>query len=59
MGSRRLGKTVTEIEDDVETSVANVSQHLRVMRDSGSVRTRKVGKSIYIMRTRNFSKAPD
>lgn len=40
-------KTVTELAEELQVSLANVSQHLRVMRDQGAVETRREGRTIY------------
>ena len=40
-------KTVTELAEELNVSLANVSQHLRLMRDQGAVGTRRDGRTIY------------
>ena len=40
-------KTVTELAEELRVSLANVSQHLRLMRDQGAVDTRRDGRTIY------------
>jgi len=40
-------KTVTELAEELNVSLANVSQHLRLMRDQGAVETRRDGRTIY------------
>jgi len=40
-------KTVTELAAELQVSLANVSQHLRLMRDQGAVETRRDGRTIY------------
>jgi len=40
-------KTVTELAEELQVSMANVSQHLRLMRDQGAVGTRRDGRTIY------------
>ena len=41
------GKTVTELAEELKISLANVSQHLRLMRDKGAVENRRDGRTIY------------
>ena len=45
LGSRE--KTVTELAEELQVSLANISQHLRLMRDRGAVETRRDGRTIY------------
>ncbi|MEA2108142.1 MAG: metalloregulator ArsR/SmtB family transcription factor [Pseudomonadota bacterium] len=40
-------KTVTELAAELNVSLANVSQHLRLMRSQGAVDTRRDGRTIY------------
>jgi len=40
-------RTVSEITAHLGVSLQNTSQHLRVMRDKGAVRTRRDGQTIY------------
>ncbi|HDJ28256.1 MAG TPA: transcriptional regulator [Proteobacteria bacterium] len=40
-------KTVTELAEELNVSLANVSQHLRLMRDHGAVETRRDGRTIH------------
>lgn len=40
-------KTVTELSNSIGLSITNISQHLRVMRDKGAVKTRKDGRTVY------------
>lgn len=40
-------KTVSELADLCGVALPNVSQHLRIMRDKGVVRTEKVGQRVY------------
>ncbi|MBN2331694.1 MAG: winged helix-turn-helix transcriptional regulator [Deltaproteobacteria bacterium] len=40
-------KTVTQLAAGLDISLANVSQHLRLMRDQGAVATRRDGRTIY------------
>lgn len=40
-------KTVTELAEELHVALANVSQHLRLMRDQGAVDTRRDGRTIY------------
>jgi ArsR family transcriptional regulator len=40
-------KTVTELAEELRVSLANVSQHLRLMRDHGAVQTRRDGRTIH------------
>jgi ArsR family transcriptional regulator len=39
--------TVTEIREEVETSGANISQHLNIMRNQGIIGSRKEANFIY------------
>ncbi len=39
--------TVSELAEELETSIANISQHLRVMRDKGAVLARKEGQQVH------------
>ncbi len=40
-------RPVGEIAEELEVSIQNVSQHLRVMKDRGVVASRKVGQAVY------------
>ncbi len=40
-------KTVTELAERTGASVQNVSQHLRLMRDKGALRTKREGQFVY------------
>lgn len=40
-------QTVSYLAEKLDTSMANVSQHLRVLRDQGALYTRKDGKQVY------------
>ena len=40
-------QTVSYLSEQLETPMANVSQHLRVLRDQGALHTRKEGKQVY------------
>lgn len=40
-------KSVGEIAEKLNLSLPNVSQHLRLMRDLGAVRTKKLGRTVY------------
>ncbi len=40
-------KSVSELATELDLSVPNVSQHLRVMRDRGAVVFRKEGQNVY------------
>ncbi len=40
-------KTVTELAECINTSLQNMSQHLRIMRDKAAVTTRKEGQCVY------------
>ncbi|GEM_PF-710582 len=40
-------KTVTELAERINTSLQNMSQHLRIMRDKAAVTTRKDGQCVY------------
>jgi len=40
-------KSVGEIAKKLDVSLPNVSQHLRLMRDLGAVRTKKAGRTVY------------
>lgn len=40
-------KSVGEIAEKLELSLPNLSQHLRIMRDLGAVRTKKSGRIVY------------
>lgn len=40
-------RSVGEIAEHLGTSMQNTSQHLRVMRDKGAVRTRREGQTVY------------
>jgi ArsR family transcriptional regulator len=40
-------KSVGEIAKTLNLSLPNVSQHLRLMRDLGAVRTKKSGRTVY------------
>ena len=40
-------KTVSELAEYTGASMQNVSQHLRVMRDKGALRTEKQGQHVY------------
>ncbi|MBW1646191.1 MAG: winged helix-turn-helix transcriptional regulator [Deltaproteobacteria bacterium] len=40
-------KTVSKLAEELDISLANVSQHLRLMRDQGAVSTRREGRTIY------------
>lgn len=40
-------KTVGELVDALDLSIANVSQHLRVMKDKGAVTSRRDGQKVY------------
>ena len=42
-------KSVTELSAVLELTVPNVSQHLRIMRDKGAVKTRKQGQTVFYM----------
>jgi len=40
-------KTVSELAEALDLSIANVSQNLRIMRDKGAVVARKDGQKVY------------
>jgi len=40
-------KTVSELAESCGATLPNVSQHLRIMRDKGMVKTEKEGQSVY------------
>ncbi|MBN2344660.1 MAG: helix-turn-helix transcriptional regulator [Deltaproteobacteria bacterium] len=40
-------QSVGYLSDSLQTSMANVSQHLRTMRNQGALLTRKEGKQVY------------
>ncbi|MBN2231634.1 MAG: helix-turn-helix transcriptional regulator [Deltaproteobacteria bacterium] len=40
-------KTVTELAEALDVPVANISQHLRVMRDLAAVTNRREGRTMY------------
>jgi DNA-binding transcriptional ArsR family regulator len=44
---REREATVSDLAEQVGTSIQNLSQHLRLMRDKGAVETRKQGKQVY------------
>ena len=46
-GLRNGPKTVSELVEYTKVSMQNVSQHLRVMRDRGAVRSEKRGQHVY------------
>jgi ArsR family transcriptional regulator len=49
--------SVGDIADELGVSIANASQHLRVMRDQGAVSMRKEGQNVYYkVSNPNFSK---
>lgn len=39
--------TVSEIAGDIDTSLQNTSQHLRLMKDKGILESRRDGREIY------------
>jgi ArsR family transcriptional regulator len=39
--------TVSEIAEDIDTSLQNTSQHLRLMKDKGILESRRDGREIY------------
>jgi len=39
--------TVSDIAEAVDTSLQNISQHLRLMKDKGILQSRREGRSIY------------
>ena len=52
---REQERTVTELSELAETSVQNVSQHLRLMRDKGAIVSRRAGKQVfYAVANRKF-----
>lgn len=51
-------RTVTEIADDLELSLQNTSQHLRLLRDRGIVRAHRTGREVfYALSSPVFSQA--
>jgi ArsR family transcriptional regulator len=40
-------KTVSEIANELDISIPNVSQHLRIMRTQGAVLTKRDGRAVY------------
>ncbi len=44
---REHEQSVTDLAEMAETSVQNVSQHLRLMRDKGAIRSRREGKQVF------------
>ena len=40
-------RTVSELQDELGITVANVSQHLAILKGAGVVRTRREGKQIF------------
>jgi len=40
-------KNVGEMAEELHLSLPNISQHLRLMRDLGAVRTKKSGRTVY------------
>lgn len=40
-------RSVGDIAEELEVSIQNVSQHLRVMKDRGVVASRKVGQTVF------------
>jgi len=56
LGTREL--TVSEISEEIETSLQNTSQHLRLMKNKGVLHSRRDGREIYYRITDSeFSKA--
>ena len=52
--------TVTEIQSMLDLPQANLSQHLQILRTSGVLNNRKIGKQIYYrLAHENFIKASD
>lgn len=52
--------TVTQIQDMLDLPQANLSQHLTILRQTGIVANRKIGKQIfYCLSHKNFIKASD
>jgi len=45
LGNREL--TVSEISEEINTSMQNTSQHLRLMKDKGVLVSRRDGREIY------------
>jgi ArsR family transcriptional regulator len=45
LGNREL--TVSEIAEEIDTSMQNTSQHLRLMKDKGVLQSRRDGREIY------------
>lgn len=45
LGNREL--TVSEISKEIETSMQNTSQHLRLMKDKGVLQSRRDGREIF------------
>ena len=45
LGNREL--TVSEISKEIETSMQNTSQHLRLMKDKGVLLSRRDGREVY------------
>jgi ArsR family transcriptional regulator, lead/cadmium/zinc/bismuth-responsive transcriptional repressor len=45
LGDREL--TVSEIADEIEASMQNTSQHLRLMKNKGVLQSRRDGREIY------------
>jgi ArsR family transcriptional regulator len=42
-------KTVSELAKELDIPIANISQHLRIMRDQGAVVTKREGRTIFYM----------
>jgi DNA-binding transcriptional ArsR family regulator len=45
LGNREL--TVSEIAEEIDTSMQNTSQHLRLMKNKGVLQSRRDGREIY------------
>jgi DNA-binding transcriptional ArsR family regulator len=45
LGAREL--TVSEISEEIQTSMQNTSQHLRLMKNKGVLQARRDGREIY------------